>query len=185
MSVGGENVLWHRINKSAFLRLFFAVTVLQVSSMGFAEADRFGRINMKGEIHESACAIDLESYDQTVSLADLQHENSGQGITQPLNIKLTHCLLGNAQHDVPNWKKFQLTVDGRREGAMFTVGTPGVGFKIADRDGQFAVPGRVLPISFISTRNMYLKYSMVFVNQQGQVELGHIYSTLRFKMDYY
>ncbi|CAI0905637.1 PAP fimbrial minor pilin protein precursor [Serratia proteamaculans] len=150
----------------------------------------WGRVNMQGSIIETACAIDTQSRDQTIDMDTApvsQIARDGQGVSRQFSIRLINCLLERADPTLPDWRRFQVTFDGRADTGGFGVegAASGVALQISDTAGNIANPGQALPAGDITPGDKTLNYSMRLVGNQQVLKAGEYYSTLRFKMDYY
>lgn len=155
-----------------------------------AAASGWGRVNMQGAVIETACAIDTNSRDQTIDMSVLplsQIMRDGQGLTHPFSIKLINCVLDRIDENLPQWRRFQVTFDGRADNGSFGVdGTArGVALQLADNDGNIVTPGIPSPYLDITEGNRQLNYSLRLVSNQQILRSGEYTSTIRFKMDYY
>jgi type 1 fimbria pilin len=168
-----------------FSCLFFSVFIPAHAAGGMAG---WGRVNMQGSIIDTACAIAVDSREQSIDmgvipLADIIRD--GQGRSKPFSIDLVNCVLerpGNA-----DWKYFQVTFDGDPEGALFGIrgGASGVGLQISDSLGNIASPGKVLPFVDTVPGSMQLNYSLKLVANNHALIPGDYFSSIRFKMEYF
>lgn len=150
----------------------------------------WGRVNMQGAIIDTACAIAIESRDQTiylgvVPLADIIRD--GQGRSKPFTIELVNCDLGRSDNKLPDWKHFQVTFDGDAEGELFGVRgeASGVALQINELGGNSAIPGNPLPLRNIIPGSMRLNYTMKLVANHRILKAGSYVSSVRFKLDYF
>ncbi|WP_273830953.1 fimbrial protein [Serratia bockelmannii] len=148
----------------------------------------WGRVNMQGSIIDTACAIAVDSREQSIDmgiipLADIIRD--GQGRSKPFSIDLVNCVLGRPGRD--GWKHFQVTFDGDPEGGLFGVrgGASGVGLQISDSLGNIATPGKPLPFVDIIPGRMQLNYTLKLVANSRALKAGDYFSSIRFKVDYF
>ncbi len=148
----------------------------------------WGRVNMQGSIIDTACAIAVDSREQSIDmgvipLADIIRD--GQGHSKPFSIDLVNCVLDRPGK--ADWKHFQVTFDGDPEGALFGVrgGASGVGLQISDSLGNIASPGKVLPFVDIVPGSIQLNYSLKLVANNHALKSGDYFSSIRFKVDYF
>jgi len=148
----------------------------------------WGRVNMQGSIIDTACAIAVESREQSVDMgvipmADIIRD--GHGHSKPFSIDLINCVLDRPGKK--DWKNFQVTFDGDPEGRLFGVhgGASGVGLQISDSRGNIALPGRTMPSVDIVPGSMQLNYSLKLVANSHVLKSGDYYSSIRFKVDYF
>ncbi|WP_447885650.1 fimbrial protein [Serratia fonticola] len=148
----------------------------------------WGRVNMQGSIIDTACAIAVDSREQSIDMgvipvADIIRD--GQGRSKSFSIDLVNCVLERPGKQ--DWKQFQVTFDGDPEGNLFGVsgGASGVGLQITDEWGNVALPGKVLPVVDIVPGNMQLNYSLKLVANNHALKSGDYFSSIRFKLDYF
>ncbi|MBC3219745.1 type 1 fimbrial protein [Serratia fonticola] len=153
-------------------------------------ASGWGRVNMQGAVIETACAIDTASRDQTIDLSILplsQIERDGQGGVHAFSIRLINCVLDRMDEDLPKWRRFQVTFDGRVDNGLFGVDgqARGIAIQLADNDGNIVSPGYPTPLLNITKDEKEVNYSLRLVRNQQQLRSGSYRSSIRFKMDYY
>lgn len=154
------------------------------------QASGWGRVNMQGAVIETACAIDTESRDQTIDMAILplsQITRDGHGLKRAFNIRLINCFLARLDKNLPDWKRFQVTFDGRVDNGFFAVDgqAQGIALELTDNLGNIAIPGRPLPAINLSEGDGQLNYSLRLVSNAQVLRTGEYTSAIRFKMDYY
>ncbi|HII4325964.1 TPA: fimbrial protein [Enterobacter cloacae] len=170
---------------------YSALCLLMLSPIENSQAAAgWGRVNMQGAVIETACAIDTNSRDQTIDMSVLplsQIMRDGQGLTRPFSIKLINCVLDRIDESLPQWRRFQVTFDGRVDNGLFGVdgAARGVALQLADNDGNIVTPGNPSPYLDISEGERELNYSLRLVSNQQILRSGEYTSTIRFKMDYY
>lgn len=145
---------------------------------------------MQGAIIDTACAIAIESRDQTIDmevvpLADIIRD--GQGRSKPFSIELVNCTLERQDTKLLDWKQFQVTFDGDSEGELFGVRgeASGVALRITDENGNTATPGVPLRAQEFITSTMRLNYRLRLVANQHALKAGDYSSAIRFKLDYF
>ncbi|CAI0837296.1 PAP fimbrial minor pilin protein precursor [Serratia quinivorans] len=148
----------------------------------------WGVVNMQGSIIDTACAIAVDSREQSIDMgiipvADIIRD--GQGRSKPFSIDLINCVLERPGKEA--WKNFQVTFDGDTEGALFGVhgGASGVGLQISDGLGNIAFPGKALPLMDIVPGDRQLNYSLKLVANNHALKSGDYFSSIRFKLDYF
>lgn len=158
------------------------------SAQGAYSVQGWGRVNMQGAIIDTACAIAVESREQTIDmetvpLADIIRD--GQGRSKPFSIKLVNCITERPGKE--GWKQFQVTFDGDAEGELFGVrgDASGVALKITDATGNIAEPGIPLPMDNIIPGSMTLNYAMTLMANSHALKTGDYFSFVRFKLDYF
>ncbi|WP_372242293.1 fimbrial protein [Serratia marcescens] len=180
-----------RVSKHCFVFSFiFILAYFPLQAMAAISSQGWGRVNMQGAIIDTACAIAIESRDQTIDmemvpLADIIRD--GQGRSKPFSIELVNCTLERQDPTLPDWKQFQVTFDGDNEGELFGVRgeASGIALRITDENGNIATPGVPLRAQDIITDTMQLNYHLRLVANQHALKAGNYFSAIRFKLDYF
>ncbi|MEL5519731.1 fimbrial protein [Serratia bockelmannii] len=165
--------------------LFFspAFSVLAAGSIA-----GWGRVNMQGSIIDTACAIAVDSREQTIDMGVLPLSDiirDGQGRSQPFSIDLVNCITERPGKE--GWKKFQVTFDGEAHGGLFGINgdASGVALQILDTQGNVAMPGKAMPPMDIIPGDSQLNYAMRLVANNHALKAGDYLSSIRFKLDYF
>ncbi|MGU9756056.1 fimbrial protein [Serratia marcescens] len=148
----------------------------------------WGRVNMQGSIIDTACAIAVDSREQTIDMGVLPLSDiirDGQGRSQPFSIDLVNCITDRPGKE--GWKKFQVTFDGEAHGGLFGVNgdASGVALQIIDTQGNVAMPGKAMPPMDIIPGDSQLNYAMRLVANNHVLKAGDYLSSIRFKLDYF
>lgn len=150
----------------------------------------WGRVNMKGSIIDSACAIDAGSREQTIDMAEITTANmmhNDVGAARFFTIHFINCTLPASGISPGDKVYFRLTFDGPREGSHFGVSgyATGVALQLTDAFGNIIEPG--VPVSILSELfdGMKLKYSFRLIKNNHLLQAGEYSTAVRFKMDYY
>jgi len=155
-----------------------------------AEFVGHGKVRMQGAVIEAACAIDIDSRDQTIDMSILpvsQLLRDGQSKSHWFTINLVNCFLHRVAGNQPDWSHFQIMFDGPIDHGLFSVQglARGVALQISDATGNIATPGENLPdISFVGGTQK-LNYSLRLMGNQQKLRVGNYNSTIRFRMNYY
>lgn len=175
-------------------RLYMAPLLLAGSALGmltpaFAASDAFGRVNMKGAIVETPCAIDVGDRDQTLLMGTVpisQILRDGRGPEKAFTIRLFDCTLAAINPQRPGWKTFQVTFDGDADNGHFkTLGEAnGIAMMIRDGQGNIATPGAALPAGNLTPGDMHLRYTLNLVGNKENLRAGDYRTTIRFRLDY-
>lgn len=168
---------------------FYLLMLLPLLS-GPLQAAGWGRVNMQGAVIETACAIDTDSRDQTIDMSILpmsQVIRDGHGVKRAFNIRLINCVLGRKDKKLSDWRRFQVTFEGRVDNGFFAVDgqAQGIALELTDNDGNIASPGKPLPAMDILAKDGQLNYSLRLVSNSQLLRTGEYTSVIRFKMDYY
>lgn len=175
---------------SMFTLIFFSVFLTEIAC---AKDQGHGRVNMQGSIIDTACAIDVNSRDQTINMASLpvgQIIRDGFGPEKPFSIHLINCTL-KPSHPVPGlheWSKFQVTFDGMTtRDSLFGVSgeAKGVGLQITGSQGEIAIPGEPMSFSALTDGDMHLDYTLRLMANHETVQAGNYKTAIRFKLDYF
>lgn len=150
----------------------------------------WGVVNMQGAIIETACAISVESQNQSIDMEVISPADiirSGKGRVKPFSIELLNCVSERHDKARPDWKHFQITFDGDAEGDLFSVrgDASGIALKITDQNGKMALPGRPLEHVDIRSGVMKLNYNLHLVTNQSVLRVGEFFSAIRFTLDYF
>lgn len=171
---------------------YAALCLLMLSTVEQSQAasSGSGRVNMQGAVIETACAIDTHSRDQTIDMSVLplsQIIRDGQGLARPFSIKLINCVLDRIDENLPQWRRFQVTFDGRVDNGLFGVdgAARGVALQLTDSIGNIVMPGNPTPLQPLITGDRELNYFLRLVSNQQRLRSGEYTSTIKFKMDYY
>ncbi|MBH2604613.1 type 1 fimbrial protein [Serratia marcescens] len=171
-------------------RIALFISCLFCSPWGWAANQGHGEVTVNGRIIASACAIDTQSRDQTITMKTLpvgQIIRDGQGELQKFTIKLVNCVLEKTNPNQDDWRYFEVTFDGKADGKRFGIdgGAKGIALQISDALGNIAMPGVPLVKRDIQPGVMALNYGLRVVGNYQDLRAGDYFSTVKFKMDYY
>ncbi|HEJ7271626.1 MAG: fimbrial protein [Serratia marcescens] len=166
------------------------VNLLLCSSLAHSANQGRGEVTVNGRIIASACAIDTDSLDQTITLATLpvsQIIRDGQSERHEFNIKLVNCTLEKFNPALDDWRYFAVTFDGRDDAGLFGMdgNAKGIALQITDNKGNVASPGIPMAKNDIQPGTLGFNYGLRLVGNSQVMKAGSYYSTVRFKMDYY
>ncbi|OKB67959.1 pilin [Serratia marcescens] len=177
-----------RIDNVVFIVASCLFSLSSFATQAANSVQGWGRVNMQGSIIDTACAIAVESREQTIDmevvpLAEIIRD--GQGHSKPFSIELVNCILERAGKE--DWKQFQVTFDGDADGGLFGVrgDASGIALQIVDPYGNIAIPGRPMPLHDIVPGNMQLNYTLKLVANNHALKAGDYFSSVRFKLDYF
>lgn len=148
----------------------------------------WGRVSMQGTIIDTACAIAVNSREQTIDMGVLPLSDiirDGQGRSRHFSIDLVNCITERPGKE--GWKKFQVTFDGEANDGLFGVNgdASGVALQIIDTQGNVATPGKAMPPMDIIPGDNQLNYAMRLVANSQTLKAGDYLSSIRFKLDYF
>ncbi|ERK07678.1 fimbrial protein [Serratia fonticola] len=158
------------------------------SALAAGDIAGWGRVNMQGAIIDTACAIAVDSREQTIDMGVLPLSDiirGGQGRSQYFSIDLVNCITERPGKE--SWKKFQVTFDGEPNGELFEVNgdASGVALQIVDTQGNVVTPGKAMPSMDIIPAGNQLNYAMRLVPNSKALKSGYYSSSIRFKLDYF
>lgn len=147
-----------------------------------------GRVGMQGSVVDAACAIAVESREQTIDMGAVPLSDiirNGQGRSKDFAIKLINCVLEGPGNK--SWRQFRIVFDGEADGALFGVHgkASGVGIQITAADGNIIAPGRIVPATGIVPGDMLLNYTLKLVADRHTLKSGNYSSAIRFRLDYF
>ncbi|CAI1945085.1 MULTISPECIES: fimbrial protein [Serratia] len=173
-----------------FVYPFILSVLLNIPVQAAKQTQGWGRVNMKGSIIDTACAIAAGGREQTIDMdtvpiGDIMRD--GQGTATPFSVELINCTLTRQGQNLPDWSYFQVTFDGDADGELFGVSgdAKGVALEITDSHGNKAEPGEPLPIGYLTAGTMKLDYTIKLVSNSQVLKSGGYNSAVRFKLDYY
>lgn len=148
----------------------------------------WGQVYMQGSIIDTACAIAVESREQTIDMGIIPLSEiirDGQGKSRKFSINLINCVLKREGKD--DWKQFQVTFDGDNNDGLFGVhgNASGIALQLSDVLGNIIVPGKALPLIDLSSGEKQLDYSLRLVADNHILKSGNYFSSIRFKLDYF
>lgn len=169
------------------ISLLFLLLNMSVVSQAWSSDMGSGRVKMAGSIIDTACAIDINSIDQTLDMGVApigRIIRDGYSIKKSITINLIKCIL---DRDSTQWKYFSITFDGMNDEGLFTVegDAKGIALRIIDSDGNVAKPGIPLPSEKLESGEMSLNYSIQIVSDHKALHAGEYNSIIKYKMDYY
>lgn len=152
-----------------------------------------GTVSMNGEIVDTACAISMESKEQSIDMGILPLgviRSQGEGDYRDVDIYLVNCDLGKSERPgkpAEQWSVLRMTFDGESENGLFQVfgEASGVGIYMQDENNRQVIPGDALPEQEIFPGTMHLRYKLKLVSNNQPLRAGTYQSTIRFKVDYY
>lgn len=173
-----------------FISFMLIASFLYIANVAAATNAGVGRVNMGGEIHESACSIHTDDVWQEIPFDDVTQRtlsNATTAVTRPVKIRLINCTLERKNGGL--WSNVIMTFDGAKDDAspdLFSVnGTAeGIGLRITNTSGKITKPGESLPPEEISEGDNELTYTLNLVRNGNQVKEGDWFSVIRFVVAY-
>lgn len=149
-----------------------------------------GKVTMNGEIIDTACAIEMDSAEQTIDMGILPTgviRQMGVGPVRHVDIYLVNCSLEQAGDSSKVWSNLRVTFDGAStDHGLFDVfgEARGVALYMEDADNRQVIPGEALPEQTIVPPTMRLSYTLRLAANHQTLRPGPYQSIIRFKIDY-
>lgn len=166
--------------------------LLLAATTGFAHASYHGvgKTTMTGEIVESACSIATDDVWQEIKFGSIPLSEFAEGkvpASKPFHIHLQNCVL--EKNDGGTWNDVSVTFDGnvdKKQSDMFamTGSGSGIGVKIADENGNNAIPGQPLPAVKLYENNTDLHFNIRLARSNENLAVGDLTSFIRFMVAY-
>ena len=171
------------------LPVFFILSALSFCAP--ASNHGHGRVQLKGNIIDTACAISAGDAEQGIELGTLAFDElvrKGRGPAVPFTIHLVNCVLNpHGKQDAPSWKDVRITFDGEPAGASsFALqgDARGGALVIVDPQGYRARPGERMPPVSLTPGSMSLRYQLWLTGDSRAIRPGHYHTTVRYFMEY-
>ncbi|MEZ2896478.1 fimbrial protein [Providencia rettgeri] len=153
-----------------------------------SQAKQVYRVTMLGSIVDTACAIDVGSYEQSIDMGILplsSLKNQGYGKDKSFNINLIGCRV--LSHDGKPWEAFEISFEGAAQNNWFMVfgSAEGVAISLLDSDGLLIYPGKKLINQNFLSGNQSLHYKLRLVSDGKPLRAGTYQSSIKFKINYY
>lgn len=181
-----------RPHKGGSMRKYFSLPALAffLTFNANAQDRENGKVNMAGEIIESACTIATNDIWQEVdfgeiSLARIADKNSN--IEKNFTLHLINCRLERDNGVL--WNNAAITFDGQiddNDESMFSMAGEGggVAFRIADNEGHYAHSGEAMPPVPLHEKENALDYKIRLVKNNEPLSAGNALSFVRFMISY-
>ncbi|MFJ2455908.1 fimbrial protein [Pseudomonas protegens] len=149
-----------------------------------------GQLQMVGEIFDAACAIQVESQYQTISMVPTPIRGlvSGDASTlQALDIQIVNCGPTNTLSRQSLFNSFSVVFEGEGNDRYFaTQGTAkGIAIQIKDINGNPVIPGVPVKGSEVAVTNMALNYSLTLIGSGTSLSAGDYHATIRFGINHF
>ncbi|MFU2316894.1 fimbrial protein [Rahnella sp. PCH160] len=149
-----------------------------------------GRATLQGSIINSACAIDFNSRDQTLSLGVVtaaEIEQFGHGAETIFTINFINCSL-TTNSTQTNWNYLRVTFEGDIfDDDLFGIdgGATGFGVSIRDNYGKSILPGHAITIGATEVDGSGINYHLRLEKDKNPLQAGNYHSVIRYKLDYF
>ncbi|ATM74936.1 PAP fimbrial minor pilin protein precursor [Serratia fonticola] len=166
------------------------INLLLCSPLALSTNQWRGEVTVSGRIITSACTIDTENVDQTITIATLpisQIIRDGQSEWRTFNIKLVNCFWERFNSELDKLRYFSVTFYGREDSGLFGVDGNAKGFalQISDSLGNVVIPGVPMVRNELEPGTMQFNYGLRLVGNNPIMKAGGYYSTVHFQMDYF
>lgn len=177
------------MHEHTVFRWVIAVVLMSSAFMVLASQPQgHGTVNMAGSIIDTACAIAVSDQHQAIKFGtettgELMHD--GHGPRVPFRIHLVNCSLKPSVQGRKDWSWFAVTFNGISDGGEFgVIGTEGVWVRIADLNGNVALPGVPLPAQQLVAGEQSLDFTLQLTSNHLLLRAGSWHTTVRLKVDY-
>ncbi|MFO3674115.1 fimbrial protein [Pseudomonas protegens] len=149
-----------------------------------------GQLQMVGEIFDAACAIQVQSQYQTISMAPAPIRGlvSGQASPQQaFDIQIVNCGSTSRLSRQSLLNSFAVVFEGEGNDRYFaTQGTAkGIAIHIKDTNGNPVIPGVPVKGSEVSITNMALNYLLTLVGSGASLSAGDYHATIRLGIHHF
>ena len=149
-----------------------------------------GQLQMVGEIFDAACAIQVESQYQTISMAPTPMHGlvSGDASTQQaLDIQIVNCGPTSTLSRQSLFNSFSVVFEGEgNDGHFTTQGTAqGIAIHIKDVNGNSVIPGVPVKGSEVAATDMALNYSLTLIGSGTSLSAGDYHATIRLGINHF
>ncbi len=149
-----------------------------------------GQLQMVGEIFDAACAIQVESQYQAISMAPTPVHGlvSGDAATrQALDIQIVNCGSSNTLSRQSLFNSFTVVFEGDgNDGYFATQGTAqGIAIHIKDVNGNSVIPGVPVKGSEVAATDMALNYSLTLIGSGTSLSAGDYHATIRLGINHF
>lgn len=161
------------------------------ATYSYANDAGHGRINMKGAVVETPCAIDVGDRAQVLSLGAFPVSDIliyGQSPWSDFSIRLFGCSLSRGNPAYPDWHYFRVTFDGEQDVSgnfRLSGSASGISMVITDSSGGNVRPKEQMSPVNITPGEMKLNYSVYMVPSRETIRPGTYNASVRFRLDYY
>lgn len=158
------------------------------SSFIFAdEVQGHGKVDLSGEIVESACTIDTDSLDQTIDMGIIPISimmKFGESESRDFSINLVDCRWGEDTKN--NYQGFDITFSGHTNDRYFLVSgeAEGVELRLNDYSGKQILPGQKVLFEGETSESIVNKYSFKLVANGENLKSGLFSSLINYSISY-
>ncbi len=149
-----------------------------------------GESSLSGGIVDTPCTINTDSKDQAIDMGVIPINRLIQfGESEPIsfNINLINCRWEKNASIQDEWRNFNIAFIAPSKGDYFTVNGNAKGIKLSIYDyfKNKVIPGNVLNLQGINSRDIKLKYTLYLVRDDERLETGVFHTLINFRISYY
>lgn len=154
----------------------------------YAQSDiQKGRVNMQGEILESACTIDVNSLDQTIDMGNIPASsirNNNENNTKEFEIKLIDCRWGTETQN--NLQSIDISFTGLSENNYFLLDgeAQGIYLELISSTGNKILPGKTIAFEHDFSREALAKYRFKLLADGQPLKPGSFHAIVHFNISY-
>jgi P pilus assembly protein, pilin FimA len=170
---------------------YLTIFIVMAASSGVALAgSQVGTATMTGQIVEAACSIATDDVWQEINFGHIPLREFAEGrspASKPFHIHLVNCVLDRGHSGV--WSDVSVIFSGSTElnssNLFSTKGEgKGVGIRIADDSGYYAIPGQALPAVKLYENNNDLHFNVHLARNHDALAVGDLSTFIRFMVAY-
>ncbi|MGV2904778.1 fimbrial protein, partial [Achromobacter sp. AGC25] len=181
----------HRFKSASRPGLLILLIALNACMAGTASAHALtAKVSMSGAIVSSPCSLQVESKDQTVSMAPAAISgliNGEATLQQPFKVQLLNCSPPRTQSGDLGSNTFTLIFEGTgdRQGFLARGSAKGIAIRIKDSRGKQVVPGVPVQQRLPSSGDLALHYALSLTGTGAALHAGDYQITIRLRMNYF
>lgn len=146
-----------------------------------------GKVDLSGEIVESACTIDTDSIDQTIDMGIIPISNMmkfGESESKEFSINLVDCRWGEDTKN--NYQGFDIKFSGQSNEQYFLVTgeAEGVELRLNDYLGKQIFPGQKVLFEGETSESIVNKYSFKLIANGETLKPGLFFSLINYTISY-
>jgi type 1 fimbria pilin len=146
-----------------------------------------GQVDLSGEILESACTIDMNSFDQTIDFGITPISTIlkfGESDIREFSINLVDCRWGEMTQN--NYKGFDIVFSGYSNDQYFLVSgeAKGIELRLNDYLGKQILPGQKVLFKGETSETIVNKYSFKLITNGEVLKPGLFSSLIHYSISY-
>lgn len=149
-----------------------------------------GESSLFGGIVDTPCTINTDSKDQTIDMGAIPINRLiqfGKSEPIPFNINLINCRWEQNATIKEEWRNFNIAFIAPSKDDYFTVNGNAKGIKLSIYDymKNKVIPGNILNLQEINSRDIKLKFNLYLVRDDEKLETGIFHTIVSFRISYY